>query len=196
MNAYGCSLYALKLIHNYLSKIQQRTKINQSYSTWKDILFGVPQGSILGPILFNISDLFLVAKDVNFASYADDNTIYQLGKTVGDAINGLQVSVEKLFKWFSDNQMKGKTDKCDLIMSTESAPELQIGDSLIKTSSCEKLLGVKIYYKLTFDEHVKSSFNKVNNKLRALARATPYMNIEKRKLLMNYFFIAQFNFVS
>ena len=196
MNAYGCSLYALKLIHNYLSKIQQRTKINQSYSTWKDILFGVPQGSILGPILFNISDLFLVAKDVNFASYADDNTIYQLGKTVGDAINGLQVSVEKLFKWFSDNQMKGKTDKCDLIMSTESAPELQIGDSLIKTSSCEKLLGVKIYYKLTFDEHVKSSFNKVNNKLRALARATPYMNIEKRKLLMNFFFIAQFNFVS
>ena len=196
MNAYGCSLYALKLIHNYLSKIQQRTKINQSYSTWKDILFGVPQGSILGPILFNISDLFLVVKDVNFASYADDNTIYQLGKTVGDAINGLQVSVEKLFKWFSDNQMKGKTDKCDLIMSTESAPELQIGDSLIKTSSCEKLLGVKIYYKLTFDEHVKSSFNKANNKLRALARATPYMNIEKRKLLMNYFFIAQFNFVS
>ena len=196
MNAYGCSLYALKLIHNYLSKIQQRTKINQSYSTWKDILFGVPQGSILGPILFNISDLFLVAKDVNFASYADDNTIYQLGKTVGDAINGLQVSVEKLFKWFSDNQMKGKTDKCDLIMSTESAPELQIGDSLIKTSSCEKLLGVKIYYKVTFDEHVKSSFNKVNNKLRALARATPYMNIEKRKLLMNFFFIAQFNFVS
>ena len=92
--------------------------------------------------------------------------------------------------------MKGKTDKCDLIMSTESAPELQIGDSLIKTSSCEKLLGVKIYYKLTFDEHVKSSFNKANNKLRALARATPYMNIEKRKLLMNYFFIAQFNFVS
>ena len=196
MNAYGCSLYALKLIHNYLSKIQQRTKINQSYSTWKDILFGVPQGSILGPILFNISDLFLVVKDVNFASYADDNTIYQLGKTVGDAINGLQVSVEKLFKWFSDNQMKGKADKCDLIMSTESAPELQIGDSLIKTSSCEKLLGVKIYYKLTFDEHVKSSFNKANNKLRALARAIPYMNIEKRKLLMNYFSIAQFNFVS
>ena len=51
--------------------------------------------------------------------------------------------------------MKGNTDKYHLIMSTKNTPELQIGDSLIKTSS-EKLLGVKIDYKLTFDENVKS----------------------------------------
>ena len=70
------------------------------------------------------------------------NTIYQSGKTVDDIINGLQVSAEKLF---SDNQINtGNTVKCHLIMSTENAPELQIGDSLIKTSSREKLLGVKI----------------------------------------------------
>ena len=52
--------------------------------------------------------------------------------------------------------MKGNTNKCHLIMSIENAPELEIGDSLIKTSNCEKLLGVNIDYKLTFDEHVKS----------------------------------------
>ena len=99
LNAYGFSLSALKLVHNYLSKRQERTKINQSYSSWENTLFGVPQGSILRPILFNIliSDLFLVIKDVDFASYADDNTIYQSGRTVDDVINGLQVSTEKLF---------------------------------------------------------------------------------------------------
>ena len=119
LNAYGFSLSALKLIDNYLSNWQQRTKINKSYSTWEDILFAVAQGSILGPILFNIfiSDLFLVIKDVNFSSYADDNTIYQSSKIVDDVINSLQVSAEKIFKWFSDNQMEGNTDECHLITS-------------------------------------------------------------------------------
>ena len=62
LNAYGFSLPALRLIHGYLSNRKQRTRINNSYSTWMEIVFGVPQGSILGPLLFNIflADLFLI----------------------------------------------------------------------------------------------------------------------------------------
>ena len=71
--------------------------------------------------------------------------------------------------------MRGNTDNCQLVTSTKNAPELQIGDSLIKTSSCKQLLGVKIDYKLIFDEHVKS----LHNELRALNSATPYMNMRK-----------------
>ena len=82
--------------------------------------------------------------------------------------------------------MKGNTDKCHLIMSTNNTPELKVGDSLMKTSTCEKLLGVEIDYKLTFDNHVPNLCEKANNKLRALARATSYMTIEKRKLLISY----------
>ena len=78
----------------------------------------------MGPILFNIflSVLFLVVKDVNFASYDDDNTIYQSGRNADDVINDLQLSAEKLFRWFSDNQMKGNTDRCRLIVSTNNTP--------------------------------------------------------------------------
>ena len=87
-----------------------------------------------------MSDLFLVVKDVNFAIYADDNTIYQSGRNVDDVIYDLQLSAKKLFRWFSDNQKKGNTDKCHLIMSTNNTPELKVGDSLIKTSTFEKVL--------------------------------------------------------
>ena len=79
-------------------------------------------------------------------------------------------------------------------MSFDYEYKIQVGDSLITASDCEKLLGLKINYKLNFDNHVNSLCKKANNKLRALTRATPYMNIERKKLLMNSFFNAQFNY--
>ena len=80
----------------------------------QDILFEVLQGSILGQILFKIflSDFFLIVDDVDIANYADDNTIYKEHENTGDLITYLQDAVAKLLKWFSDNQMKGSTDKC------------------------------------------------------------------------------------
>ena len=89
LNAYGFSLPALNLIQNYLANRKQRTKINDSYSPWSDILFGVPQGSILGPLLLNVflNDLFLILKDVNIADYADDNTLYDSCDTIKEVIS-------------------------------------------------------------------------------------------------------------
>ena len=76
LNAYGFSLTALKLVHNYLSNRKQWTKINSLYSSLLEIIFEVPQGSILGHLLFNIFliDLFLIIKDTDIASYDDDST--------------------------------------------------------------------------------------------------------------------------
>ena len=90
--------------------------------------------------------------------------------------------------------MKVNTEKCHLIMRTDQSVNFQLGGSLIERSDCEKMLGVKIDYKLNFDEHEKILCSKTNNKLRALERATPYMNVEKKKILMNSFFNAQFNY--
>ena len=54
LHAYGFSIPALRLVYSYLKNRKQRTKINSAYSCWEEILFGVPQGSILGALLFNI----------------------------------------------------------------------------------------------------------------------------------------------
>ena len=108
-------------MHSFLSHRKQRTKINHAHSSLKKILFSVPQGSILRPILFNIfvSDLFPVISDTDFSSYADDNTVYNSGNSIDKIISSLQESAEKLFQWSSHNQMKGNTDKCHLTVSTD-----------------------------------------------------------------------------
>ena len=87
LNAYGFGLTALKLVHNYLTNRKQQTKINSSYSSLLEIIFGVPQGSILGPLLFNnfLIDLFLIIENADITSYADENTQY----IIADNIDGV-----------------------------------------------------------------------------------------------------------
>ena len=196
LNAYGFSLSALKLIHSYLSNRKQRTKINSSYSSWQDILFGVPQGSILGPLLFNIYliDLFFTVDDTDIASYADDNTPYMTSDTIEGLIQSLEEVSIKLFKWFDDNLMKSNTDKCHLLVNTNESVKITIRDFDINSSRCEKLLGVKFDNNSSFDEHIADLCKKGSRKLHALSRVTPYMNFSKRRILMNAFFKSQFSY--
>ena len=78
LNAYGFRLTVLKLVKNYLSNRKPRTKINSSYISLLEIIFGVPQGLILGPLLFNtfLIDLFFITEDTDIDSDEDDNTPY------------------------------------------------------------------------------------------------------------------------
>ena len=167
-----------------LSNRQQRTKTNHGISSWEEVLFTVPQGFVLGFIIFNIffSNLFLVMKETEFTSYVDDNTLHDGGNTIEIVNSFPQESSEKLFNCFSDNQMQGSSGKCHLVLSTNKPAKIQIGESLIESINCEKLLGVLIDSKLSFDKYIKAICKKESNKLRALARIKPYMTIEKEKV--------------
>ena len=128
LNPYGFSLTALKLVHSYLSNRKQRTKINSSYSSWLEIIFGVPQGSILGSLLFNVFliGLFFIIENTDITSYADDNTPYISADDIDGVIKSLKETSATLFKWFSDNLMKSNTDKCHLLISTNSTVKMKI----------------------------------------------------------------------
>ena len=128
LNTYDFSIATLRFVQNYLSNRKQRTKINSDFSSWEEILFGVPQGSILGSFLFNIflCDLFFIMNETDFASYADDNTPYVVGNNIEDVIIKLQNASLTLFQWFYDNQMKANPDKCHFICSTDDKMNITV----------------------------------------------------------------------
>ena len=73
--------------------------------------------------------------------------------------------------------MKGNTDTCHLLLSKDESSEIHVGNYIIESSTCEKLLGIKIDSKRHFHDHIQDLYNKANRKLLALARATLYMNL-------------------
>ena len=89
---YGVSSFALNIISSYLKHRTQRIKINDCFSTRSNIEYGVPQGSILGPLLFNINmtDLFYESEENDIANYADDTTLYSCGTDIPTVISELQ----------------------------------------------------------------------------------------------------------
>ena len=121
-SAYGIEdSAAVRFISDYLTNRKQRTKIGNNYSSWRDTLLGVPQGSVLGTLFFKIylCDLFLLVCNIDETNDANDTTPYVTGDNLESAIKQLEQATKLLFQWFSDNQMKGNEDKCHVLISTK-----------------------------------------------------------------------------
>ena len=94
------------------------------------------------------------------ANYADHATPYACGIDITSVIKSLENAAEIVFTWFKNSQMKGKEDKCHVVLSTHEYMHVKIGTSHIKNSCLEKLLGLRIDYDLNFEEHISSIFKK------------------------------------
>ena len=195
LDAYGFDKSSLKLIHSYLLNRNQRLKINDRYSSWNEILFRVPQGSILGPLLFNIfiCDMFYFLQDFDIANYADDSAPYCEDKSAQFVVNNLKQLPTILFKWLNNSYMKVNTGKSHLLPSGNSRATATTDNSYIESEDEQVLLSITIDSNLTFENHINSICKKASQKLNALARITPYMNIQKRRTIMKSFVPSQFS---
>ena len=142
---------------------KQKTNVGSEFSDFLNMLFGVAQGSILGPILFIIflADLFFINNDTDFASYADDTTPYVCGQDFSEVINFLESKVTNLFKWFHESGLIANSSKSHFLISPYETKSIQIQNSCIKASSSEELLEIKIDSNLTFHDHIISLCSKL-----------------------------------
>ena len=102
-----------------MSNKWQRTKLNTSFSSWAELIQGVPQRSVLGPLLINIylNDLFYLAESTEVCNFADNKTFFACDKDLKTFISRLEHDSQIATEWFERNYMKLNQEKCHLLVS-------------------------------------------------------------------------------
>ena len=105
LHVYGFEYNPIKLIYSYFNERYQRVRINSTYSYWSEIIFGVPQSSILGPLFFNtyVLDLFMFCGDSDISNYADDNSPFSCNSSTEAVILQLLNDYKFLCEWFAQS---------------------------------------------------------------------------------------------
>ena len=198
LHAYGFSENSLAFLLSYLTNRKHRVRVGSSISEWLQIMFGVPQGSILGPILFNIfiNDLLLSIQECDICNFADDNTLYACDKNIENVFYRLNNEIETALKWFKCNLMVANPAKFQVIFLGINDPNLglNIDGKMVICSKEVKLLGIILDNKLSFLPHIKDMCSKATKKTKALLRIRNYLNVKAAKLLCNSFILSTFNY--
>ena len=189
---------ACNLIASYLSNRKQRVKIGNARSKWISLSKGVPQGSILGTLLFNIfiNDVYTFMDECTQNNCADDDTLFCTAPTIDVVISNLQLDGNRAIKWFNDNGMQANSEFQFMMISRDencSRSLILNVSTVIVSDGHVKLLGVVIDNKLNFSLHVSSICKKAFLQLNALARISNYLDVSARRTIYDSFVASNFN---
>ena len=198
--ANGIERQTLRLIYSYLEDGKQCVKINSTYSDYKEIISGEQQGSILEPILFNlsISYLFLFIEIDSMHNFADDNTLSAWGETVFKSIDTLEWESNTAINWFTKKEIVPNSDKSQVIIldrkkSNLTNIPLTIDNQTIKSVPSLELLGIHLDDNLNFNLHISNICRSAANEVNGLIQLKSYMNFNEKRILINSYIISSFN---
>ena len=166
---------------------KQCVLINNINSDFLTVISGVPQGSIVGPILFNcfFNDFFYVIEIANAHNFADDNTLTAFANSIQNLIHLLEPESSVAIKWFKDNKMivnpgKFQAITLDKKKTNHTQETIKIDNKAVKVKSSVKLLGVQIDAELNFNLHIANIFRSAANQLNALIRLRKFLGFEEK----------------
>ena len=196
LSAYGFDIDSLKLLNNYLSDRKQRVKVNDSKSQWYSIKKGVPQGSVLGPTLFNlfINDIFSFIDNCRLYNYADDNVLSFASSSLSVLKCTLEDDVQNILNWFSRNGMKANPEKFQLVSFGNTLTSIQARNVVISGQDVIKYLGIHVDNKLTFHDHIVKLCSKASKQVNALMRLSHLLDYDTKYLLYKSFICANFDY--
>ena len=200
LHAYGMSENACHLVRSYLSDRYQRVKLNNVRSDWKALQRGVPQGSLMGPVLFNLflNDLYLYLNNqCTIYNYADDNTLSHHHKDPSVVKNVLDSAAMSSLNWFHCNFMQANPSKFQaIVLSRDPNVSLQfnVNGNVIEPSKTVKLLGISLDNDLSFNNHVATISKKTGKQLNAMSRMSKYLSQDCLMNVFQSFFMSSFNY--
>ena len=185
LKSYKIHSSIVEWIKNFLSDRKQRVRVNGEFSGWADVLSGIPQGSILGPILFIIfiNDLAdICADNIKLFLFADDAKMYYHIKDTADK-DTLQTGIENFVKWTDKWQVKLNTDKCKVVSvhhrrysNKGVVPYYVINNITLEEVNEIKDLGVYYDSLLLFDKHISEKVKKAYMMLGIIKRNFAYIS--------------------
>ena len=129
LSANGFHYNSLKLINSFLGDRKFKMKIGSYYSPYLDLLVGIPQGTILGSLLFNIHmcNLFLCDCQSNIINYPNETTLYACEPNIDVVLSKLERDTSKCFTWFQDNYLKANSGKSYLLTTSDNVQHINVG---------------------------------------------------------------------